>query len=1103
MTNKEQRVITTQDADTNAHQQGPTLLPSHIARAVSLATRSTGLAVRLGSRLSSYGLDAARLTTLSSLELTRGIVEGVLGRAGRDTLIRSQSDLAVADAESVLERSLDALHYTVTQAVFWTSASFQLSGVTLAAASEVSQVVLSSLDQLFGSTDSSRAIASIITLVRRELYNPATGERGEGAGVVDLVQALSTLAYLQKACRRSEAEERRRAAYEEVIWDVVVLNDGQRIDVHEESLSGVHKGHYQNVVDAADQLSGDGPSRPGTSHSMSVQPAEDDIALSRLKHQIAASLPSGTSISISNSVSTVQTIIVDVDSPDNVSLPTLPGAQMVETSLRPSPGAMSDRPTYRVVYKIERNKFRTTSFRPEGSAMDLDGETVEALPVVEANQDMPMPDAPAGVADASVTADQEHVDLPSEPASPPVDESRMAIDGDRREMVKSPIASPSETTFEHAANQKKARLPLSKATSRDDLQKSRRESMSGKKTTLRKKESSLFKGADKKTGFKQALKGSGQSLSNIWNKDAPVAEASTPASKSKPQWKSPGSGRRPLPAAKNKATLPRAAQQPDPRAPPGSRLQTPEPGPRSSSRLSYVSMQDGRGGRRSSHDGSLRPGSPIIIRTSAGQGDDTEHLFRPSSPVRRHRRVGSHAPSIYSLGTNDSQTSLVLSSYYQKSAYSTADALSALRREGFVGGSFPTGNLLRNITRYMRFSSAAYGSHFLKVLGISKEMPALRPGDVTHQDVRHFIHHTESDMNNILLASFVDPQGGTDSTGSTGTGVPLVHYISLDHEAKAVVLACRGTLGFEDVLADMTCEYDTLIWRGRSFRVHKGVHASARRLLYGGDGRVLLTLKEALLEFPDYGIVMCGHSLGGAVTALLGVMLSEPNPSGKGFVTSPDAHIKQLTDGRTMGHVPAEICLPSRRPIHVYAYGSPGCMSRSLCSLTKGLITSVVHGNDIVPHLSLGSLHDIQAVAQSFKSSNSPAKTQMRQRIWGAFSEGLSDAWYGAPQRTAGQEEEDWMLPALESLRATMTSDKLMPPGEVFVVESTRVLRRDAFLLFDEEHIGRPARRIVLKYIKDVETRFGEIRFGASMLLDHSPAKYEDALNKLRLGVSA
>jgi hypothetical protein len=102
-------------------------------------------------------------------------------------------------------------------------------------------------------------------------------------------------------------------------------------------------------------------------------------------------------------------------------------------------------------------------------------------------------------------------------------------------------------------------------------------------------------------------------------------------------------------------------------------------------------------------------------------------------------------------------------------------------------------------------------------------------------------------------------------------------------------------------------------------------------------------------------------------------------------------------------------------------------------------------------------------------------------------------------------DDEQWAYAALKVLRASMMSQKLLPPGEVFVVESTRVLRRDAFLregvASGEQHFGRPAQRIVLKYVRDVEKRFREMRFGTSMLTDHSPGKYEDALNKLKMGV--
>lgn len=505
---------------------------------------------------------------------------------------------------------------------------------------------------------------------------------------------------------------------------------------------------------------------------------------------------------------------------------------------------------------------------------------------------------------------------------------------------------------------------------------------------------------------------------------------------------------------------------------------------------------------------SSRPGSPTIYRVEqrgppggllAHHWDDTQEENSGKGQAR-NRSHKSYAPSIQTIRTSASQTSLILSTYNHKSAYSDSENVDTLRRTGVIDGIFPNFHILRNITRYSRYASAAYGSNFLRYMGISKDMPIMKSVDETHTDVRYFTHHTGLPTDSVLLSSFVDPQGGSDSTGSTDTGIPLVHTIALDEESKAVVLACRGTLGFDDVLVDMMCEYDELTWRGKSYKVHKGIHASARRLLFGGDGRVLLTLKEALEEFPDYGLVLCGHSLGGAVTALLGAMLAEPATSGTAFVTSAHQHKRLLTEHSGTTATP-QICLPSGRPIHVYAYGPPATMSPSLQKATRGLITSTVHGNDLVPYLSLGVLHDMQAVALAFKNDNSEAKAEVRRHIVQGLQSGLADKWYNNAPKAASGEEEQWAFAALKTLRASMMSSKLLPPGEVFSVECSAALRRDAFLRAPEEQIGRPATRIVLKYIRDVETHFREIRFGASMLMDHSPGRYEDALRRLMLGV--
>ncbi|POR37763.1 Sn1-specific diacylglycerol lipase beta, partial [Tolypocladium paradoxum] len=1067
---------------------------------------------------------------LSGLELARGVVEGVLSRAAHDALAQSSSQLAAADAETALERSLEGLHYAVSQVVFWTAAGFRLTGTTLAAASEASQLALASLDHLFGATDSSRAVASIVTLVRREFNNPATRACGEKVGVVDLVLALGALAYLQQACRRSPSEEQRRRAYEEIIWDVVVLDDGERVDVQDAddargaalSTSGVvASGHDRHGVE------------------------DDEAVLARMKSQIISSLSPGTTVSISDSVSSVQTITVDVEGPDLPSLPTPPGAEIIETR-GPSSASANRRPwtprgqnresSYRVVYRIERDKFRSTSFRGEdegaGSAVELaDDGPSSPRQIEQPSAPYHGPPAfshssPASLSklvpgDSSPAWGSPPSSSPSTPGTSTITTSGAAdTDGSSkpRRSSQPTHTPPSETT----ANQKKQRSPLTGTSSRDNVRPGSdiRRSLSKKKG-----ESALpAKSADKRSGLKQVLKGSGQSLSNIWNKESTSTEASRVSSKHRPQWKTPSGGSNPSHSGVGKPKPSAPRNQKTRRSPPARRsLQTPEPIPRSSSRASYVSIHERRCDSIVSQtdtyslhsNGGMRPASPTIVRTDYATQESTTRprsgLYSATSesplPHRGHRRLTSYAPSLSSLATNDSQSSLVLASYYQKSAYNASGALSTLRREGFVDGTFPAGHLLPNIARYMRFSSACYGSHFLKFMGISTEPPALGVWDGTHHDVRHFVHHTESEAGSILLASFVDPQGGADASGSTGTGVPLVHYISLDHEAKAVVLACRGTLGFEDVMADMACEYDDMAWRGRRYKVHKGIHASARRLLYGDDGRVLVTIREALREFPDYGLVLCGHSLGGAVTSLLGVMLALPNPDGPGFVISAEPHIRLLRPAAADDDDaarPGDIRLPSGRRIHVYAYGPPGVMAPSLRNITRGLITSVVHGNDLVPHLSLGLLHDLQALALAFKTDDG-TRAEMRARMWLTLQAGLADRWHhhhDARQRAAAaQADERWVLPALGALRDSMTSARLVPPGEVFAIESTRVLRRDAFVARDEGPVGRPAQRVVLKYVRDVEARFGEVRFGTGMLTDHSPAKYEDALNKLRLGV--
>lgn len=85
---------------------GKTLLPRPVASLVSLLTQSTSLSLRVGTFFGGVALDGARATTLTSFELGRAVIEGILTRAGRDVAIRSGDEHGRMEAESLLERSV-------------------------------------------------------------------------------------------------------------------------------------------------------------------------------------------------------------------------------------------------------------------------------------------------------------------------------------------------------------------------------------------------------------------------------------------------------------------------------------------------------------------------------------------------------------------------------------------------------------------------------------------------------------------------------------------------------------------------------------------------------------------------------------------------------------------------------------------------------------------------------------------------------------------------------------------------------------------------------------------------------------------------------------
>ncbi|KAI9808464.1 MAG: hypothetical protein M1826_004140 [Phylliscum demangeonii] len=1018
---------------------GPTLLPARVASWISLAAQTSSISMRIGTSVVRGALAGARITSLTGLEWTRGTLEGILSSAGFDVAAGAGTPLGQTEAESILEQSLALLHSGLTHAAFVVATGFHLTSGTVWLASAVSQQLFATLDSVLGSTESSRAIASIVTLIRREFRNPMTGVKGERVGLADLLVGIVGLALLQRWARSITEREMCELGVEEIVWDaVVVLNDGARADV---------------VVAAGEECE-------------------------------EQQLPPHALVRVLTKTTTTTAVRVEVSSTLAPRVASPPGFVAVETNstrgpelLHENKPATADERQGHIVYQAVKEQEHP---RPHQTG-DIPGEVLLPDMLRPANgQPLEMGDD-NGLVRVGLDRTSSHglrlaPDVGSRMTSQTQRSSLKSSIGNVKSTGATSAADPKSPAQGSARNQANERRPRDSRGTGEPDKKTRKTSAAGFALTR-------LMPRDEQAGVNDG----GKSV---------VPRPSTAASHEQGLLAVTGK----QPAEENTQATPRHK-------------------------------------RRKSHSPSRLDGVARSPETMSPPGRS-----RSSSRASRHQRGRRRHSVISSVERDADQTKDGDARIGRPSGGPVPTDVKTLVRTGRLAGSFPAGGLIPNLTRFMRFASTAYGSHFLRVMGIASDSRAA-PEHATHHSsppAGHHHHHSEhrsfslhaglptsspssSSSSTILLSSFIDPQGGSNASGETGpdtTGLPLVHFVSLDHASRAVVFTCRGTLGFEDVLTDMVCEYDGLRWRGQTYTVHKGIHASARRLLHGPRSRVLLaTIRAALVQHPDYGLVLCGHSLGGAVAALLAVMIAVPAPAGSAtataaFVTSASSQ------------------LPADRAVHAYAFGPPATVCGALQRATRGLVTSLVHGQDVVPSLSLGTLRDLQAVALAFQSDDNDdddndddnaagrgtTKARIRAQLWDAFlPSALRRAGAGGVGRRASDAAADdhhagdaiWAHAALVSLRASMRASKLVPPGAVFHLATTATTARPVLRGDGETRTSaqpdprlRPATRVRFTHVRDVAARFGEVRLASpSLLADHHPGRYEAALAALSAAV--
>ncbi|THH05489.1 hypothetical protein EW145_g4766 [Phellinidium pouzarii] len=322
------------------------------------------------------------------------------------------------------------------------------------------------------------------------------------------------------------------------------------------------------------------------------------------------------------------------------------------------------------------------------------------------------------------------------------------------------------------------------------------------------------------------------------------------------------------------------------------------------------------------------------------------------------------------------------------------------------------------------------------------------------------------------------------------------YWVLTDHGRRQVVLVFRGTMSFNELAVDLTCDPEpfapahaddisvmdmpgSLPFPSKSpptspkrkraseiseeeleeerevYDVHGGMLRMAR--VMGARGKpVHRAVRQALHKNKGYG-----HSLGAGVAALLALTWANPETC----LTVPSSG------------------LPVGRRVTAYCFAPPCLVSPALSTLSNKLITSFVYSHDVVSRLSLGSVRDMNRAASWLCEANKANNVNK------AKGEGYTAVTKRAMKWHAGYgslEDPDWFLSVRKTLEANMIMADLFPPGRVLWAIRDGDLHPSHRLSRSNSSTGTtagvPEDKVRLFEVLDVERMFGQIVFARDML---------------------
>eukprot|EP00899_Mesostigma_viride_P019601 jgi/Mesvir1/27642/Mv07372-RA.1 len=168
-------------------------------------------------------------------------------------------------------------------------------------------------------------------------------------------------------------------------------------------------------------------------------------------------------------------------------------------------------------------------------------------------------------------------------------------------------------------------------------------------------------------------------------------------------------------------------------------------------------------------------------------------------------------------------------------------------------------------------------------------------------------------------------------------------YVAVDHDNKWVVLAVRGSLHITDALTNVHAKSVPFLggW------AHEGMAIAARHTAINH----LPAIGDALRQFPDYSLIVTGHSLGGGVAALVAMLLHSNDPCVAQAVFQDDDEAAALRLHP----------MPAITGVRAFCFAPPCVISNTLAQHCAPYVKSVVCGKDVVPRLSISNFKRLVA----------------------------------------------------------------------------------------------------------------------------------------------